>query len=106
MFAYQRGNTFGLTYFTSTLHEKLRQKYDNSYLANVKMATNFLPKFFPSLNPSEKSNTSAMSSLLGLDMTTGRKSCFRLSGSFCLPPYPLPAGFSVMKMPEFRSNSI
>ena len=67
------------------------------------MATSFLPKLLACLNPSEKRMTSAICSLSGLDMATGRNSCFKLSGNFCLPPYPLPAGFIVMKIPELWS---
>ena len=45
-----------------------------------------------------------MISLSGLDIATGRNSCFKLSGSFCRPPYFFPAGFMVTKIPEFGSR--
>ena len=50
--------------------------------------------------------TSAMSSLSGLLMATGRKRALRLSGSLLRPPYFLPAGLRVTKMPAFKSTSI
>ena len=56
------------------------------YLDREKAATSFLPSILACLNPSAKRSTSAISSLSGLDMATGRNSCFRLSGSFCRPP--------------------
>ena len=56
------------------------------YLDRLKTATNFLPIGLASLKPSEKSITSAICSLSGRDMATGRNSCLRLSGSFCRPP--------------------
>ena len=49
-------------------------------------------------------STSAISSLSGLVIATGLNNCFRLSGSFCLPPYPLPAGFIVTKIPVLGSR--
>jgi len=73
-------------------------------LERLNMATNFRPRLRASLKPSEKRITSAISSLSGLDIATGRNSCFRLSGNFCRPPYPFPAGFIVMKIPEFGST--
>lgn len=50
--------------------------------------------------------TSAMSSLSGRPMATGRKSALRLSGSLLRPPYFLPAGLRVTKIPAFKSTSI
>ena len=50
--------------------------------------------------------TSAIISLFGADIATARKSAFKLSGSFERPPYPLPAGFMVTKIPAFASTSV
>lgn len=58
------------------------------------------------LKPSENNRTSAISSLSGTDIAIGLKSCFKLSGSFDLPPYPLPAGFKVTKMPELKFTTM
>ena len=70
--------------------KKKKKKIENNkkftYLDKLKIATNFLPRLFPSLKPSEKSKTSAINSLFGFDMTTGRNNCFKLSGNFCRPP--------------------
>ena len=57
--------------------------------------------FFACLKPSLKSIVSAISSRSGADIATGLKSCFRLSGNLLRPPYPLPAGLSVTKIPAF-----
>lgn len=72
----------------------------------MKVAITFEARLFAFLNPSENNKTSAMSSLSGADIATGLKSCFRLSGNFDLPPYPLPAGFIVTKMPASLLTSI
>ncbi len=56
------------------------------HLDNENMATIFLPILLALLKPSENNITSAMRSLSGRDMATGRNSCFRLSGSFWRPP--------------------
>jgi hypothetical protein len=37
-------------------------------------------------------------------MATERNNCVRLSGSLLLPPYPLPAGFIVTKIPLLKST--
>ena len=97
---------FRFVHLERSTKDKRREIAITKYLHISKIATNFRPRPFPSLNPSAKSKTSAMSSLFGDDIMTGLKSCFRLSGSFCLPPYPFPAGFSVMKIPELASRSI
>ena len=76
-----------------------------TYFDRLKIATSFRPRLFACLNPSENMMTSAMSSLSGLAIATGRNSCFRLSGSLDLPPYPFPAGFMVMNIPELASTS-
>ena len=60
----------------------IKEKKNRTYFDKLKTATNFLPRLFPSLNPSAKSRTSAINSLFGFDMTTGRNNCFRLSGNF------------------------
>lgn len=102
------------------LHKKMqlnttKQKFNNldsedestafeTNLARLNIATSLRPRLRASLKPSEKRITSAISSLSGLDIATGRNSCFRLSGNFCLPPYPFPAGFIVIKIPEFGST--
>jgi hypothetical protein len=38
-------------------------------------------------------------------MAIGLNNCFKLSGNFDLPPYPLPAGFNVTNIPELKLTS-
>ena len=47
-----------------------------------------------------------MSSKFGTVIATDRNSCFKLSGSLERPPYPLPAGFRVTKIPASWFTSI
>lgn len=58
----------------------------STHLERLNTATSFLPNSLPALNPSENRMTSAICSLSGLDMATGRNNCFKLSGNFCRPP--------------------
>ena len=46
-----------------------------------------------------------MISLSGKVMATLLNKAFRLSGSLLRPPYPLPAGFMVTKIPALQSTS-
>ncbi len=69
------------------------------------LATNSCNKN-PQKNTEQKKKFKPKSHIFShLDMATGLNSCLRLSGSFCLPPYPFPAGFMVTKMPESGSRS-
>lgn len=91
-----------LSPLTSSLRNRITKT--QTYLARSKICTNFRPISFAHLNPSHVRIISVMSSLSGFDITTGRNSCFKLSGSFCRPPYPLPAGFNVTNIPASASR--
>ena len=66
----------------------------------------FLERIGAVLNPYENKRTSAINSLSGTDIATGLNNCFKLSGNLERPPYPLPAGFNVTKIPLFEFTSI
>ncbi len=60
---------------------QLRNKQE-AYRDKLKTDTSFLPRLLASLKPSENMITSAMRSISGFVIATGRNSCFRLSGNF------------------------
>lgn len=70
------------------VHKELGKKFAvmrnvriNTNLLNVNRVTIFFARLFACLNPSENNSVSAINSLSGALITTGRNSCFRLSGS-------------------------